>query len=142
MGEDKIFVDTNMLVYAHDLSAGRKHETAQKIVLDLWRSRKGVVSTQVLQEFFVTVTGKIPRPLECKVAKEIVSNLLHWEVILNDGTDILKAIEIHSRHHLSFWDSLIIQSAVKGGVSVLLSEDFSDGYTIEGIRIENPFSSD
>ena len=139
MIEDKIFLDTNVLVYAHDISAGAKHKIAKKIVIDLWDSGSGLLSPQVLQEFFVSVTKKIPKPIETKLAKEIVSALLKWEVIVNDGEDILSSIEIHSRYHYSFWDSLIIEAAIRGGATLLLSEDFSDGQVIEGVKIKNPF---
>ena len=139
MKEDKVFLDTNVLVYAHDISAGEKHEIAQRIVLDLWNSNLGLLSTQVLQELFVTLTRKIPRPIETKLAKEIVSVLLKWEIMVNDGESILSAIEIHSRHHFSFWDSLIIEAAIRGGATLLLSEDLPDGQIIEGIKIKNPF---
>ena len=76
MKEDRIFLDTNILVYAYDISAGAKHKIAQKIVVDLWNSNSGVLSTQVLQEIFVTLTRKIPKPIKTKLAKEIVSALL------------------------------------------------------------------
>ncbi|MBS3819955.1 PIN domain-containing protein [bacterium] len=139
MPEDKVFLDTNIIVYAYDISAGEKHETARKIIIDLWDSGLGLVSTQVLQELFVTVTQKIPGPLDIKLAKEIVNDLLKWEVVVNDGDDILEAIEIQSEHNYSFWDSMIIQAAVRGGANILLTEDLDHGLTIEGITIQNPF---
>ncbi len=136
---DKIFLDTNIVVYAHDTSAGEKHKVAEKLMEDLWNSGLGVLSTQVLQEFFVIVTRKIPKPLDIRIAKEIISNLLKWEVVVNDGDSILDAIEIHFQHRYSFWDSMIIESAMKGGASLLLSEDLPDGQVINGIKIKNPF---
>lgn len=135
----KIFLDTNVIIYAYDISAGLKREKAQKILLDLWESGQGLLSTQVLQEFFVSVTRKIPQPLGLKTAKQIVNDLLSWDIVINDGDSILEAIELHSNHGYSFWDSLIIQAAIKGGASLLLSEDLSGGQTIRGVTIKNPF---
>jgi predicted nucleic acid-binding protein len=141
MPETKVFLDTNIIIYAYDVSAKEKHEQARKILVDLWNSGRGVLSTQVLQEFFVSVTQKIPQPLTLIMAKEIISDLLRWEIVVNDGDSILEAIELHSRHKYSFWDSLIIQAAIKGGASLLLSEDLSGGQTIHGLAIKNPFKS-
>lgn len=139
MPENKVFLDTNILVYAHDASAGEKHELAREIVIDLWDSGLGLFSIQVLQEFFVCVTSKIPKPLGIESAKEIVEDLLKWDFTVNDGESILAAIDIQKRYHYSFWDSMIIQAALKGNASLLLSEYFSDGQVIEGLRIKNPF---
>jgi predicted nucleic acid-binding protein len=135
----KIFLDTNVIIYAYDVSAGVKREKAQKILLDLWESGQGLLNTQVLQEFFISVTRKIPQPLELKTAKQIVNDLLSWDIVINDGDSILEAIELHSSRKYSFWDSLIIQAAIKGGASLLLSEDLSGGQNIKGMAIKNPF---
>ena len=139
MNGDKIFLDTNIIIYAYDVTAKEKHKIAKKIYGDLWDSALGVVSTQVLQEFFVTVTQKIPQPLERQLAKEIVSDLLKWDVVVNDGASILEAVEILLRYGHSFWDSLILAAAVESGAATLLSEDLSDGQKIKGISIKNPF---
>lgn len=140
MNEDKIFIDTNILVYAHDISAEEKHGIAKKIILDLWESKCGVISTQVLQEFFVCMTKKINRPLNAGTAKEIIIELLKWEVVVNEGVEILKAIEINQKYKYSFWDSMIINAAISGGANLLLSEDMHDGQEIENVKIENPFN--
>ncbi len=141
MKGDKVFLDTNILIYAHDVSSGKKHEVARKIVLELWESGLGVLSTQVLQEFFYGVTKKISQPLDMQVAKEVVSHLLKWDIVVNDGESILKAIEIHNRYLYSFWDSMIIYAAISGGAAILLSEDLHDRQTILGVTIENPLST-
>jgi predicted nucleic acid-binding protein len=135
----RIFLDTNVLVYAHDRSAGKKHEIARDAVLDLWESGLGILSTQVLQEFFTAVTKKIAKPMGTASARQIIEDLLKWSVVVNDGDSILAAVDILERHKLSFWDSMIVQAAVRGGADVLLSEDLSDGQTIHGVRISNPF---
>jgi predicted nucleic acid-binding protein len=139
MPGSKIFLDTNIIIYAFDVSAGEKHEEARKIMAELWGAGRGLLSTQVLQEFFVSVTKKIPRTLSLKAAKEIVMDLLKWEVVVNDGESILEAVDIQSKQNFSFWDSLIIQAAIRGGASQLLSEDLSDGQTVRGVTIRNPF---
>ncbi len=139
MKGDKVFLDTNIIIYSYDVSAGKKHEIAQKIIVDLWDSGTGVISTQVLQEFFFLVTKKIPKPLSAHSAKEILSDFLKWDVIVNDGESILAAVEIHLKYKYSFWDSLIINAAIKGGATLLLSEDLSDGQRINSLTIKNPF---
>ena len=139
MTEGKVFLDADVLVYAHDVSAGGKHEIARATVGELWVAGSGVVSSQVLQEWFVIVTRKIPKPLDASAARRIVADLLSWEVIVNDGTSILAAIDIHQRFGFSFWDSLILQAALRAGATRLLSEDFTHGQKVDGMRIENPF---
>lgn len=140
MKEDRIFVDANIVIYAYDTSNINKHQIAIKIIDDLWKSGQGVLSTQVLQEFFVVITKKVPQPLDISSAKGIVEDLLEWDVVINDGKSILEAIEIHQKHKYSFWDSMIINAAVSGGAGLLLSEDLSDGHIVEGVTIENPFN--
>ena len=142
MTGDKVLLDTNIIVYAYDVSAAEKHEIAKKIVLDLWDSGLGVISTQVLQEFFVTITQKIPKPMDKRVARDIVSDLLKWEVVVNDGESILEAAEILFQYGYSFWDSLIIAAAMKSGAEALLSENLAHGQTIDGVTIKNPFQTD
>ncbi|MFH1672497.1 MAG: PIN domain-containing protein [Pseudomonadota bacterium] len=139
MQGDKIFLDTNIIIYAYDVTAGKKHEIAGKVMSDLWDSGLGALSTQVLQEFFVNVTKKIPKPLDVKLAKEIVTDLLRWDVVVNDGESILNGVEIHLQYQYSFWDSLIIEAATRCGAKLLLSEDLSDGQIINGVTIKNPF---
>lgn len=139
MKGDRTFVDTNILVYAHDSSAGRKHKKAVRIFVDLWETKLGILSTQVLQEFFVIVFGKIPRPLHQDKAEELITHLLKWKVIVNDGQSILSAIDIQRRYNYPFWDSLIIQAAIAGKANVLLSENFQSGQVIESMKIVNPF---
>jgi len=142
MTGDKVFIDTNIIIYAYDASAGEKHRIAKKIFVELWDSGLGVVSTQVLQEFFVTITQKIPKTLDKRLAKDIVSDLLKWDVVVNDGESIIEAIEIFLRYGYSFWDSLIIEAAITSGAVVLLSEDLSHGQILHGVTIKNPFKTE
>lgn len=139
MNGDKTFLDTNILVYAYDTSAGLKRQKAQKVVTDLWDSGLGVVSTQVLQEFFVTVTRKLPRAMEHSAARDVVSDLLKWDLVVVEGMTIVEAIDLQKVCGYSFRDSLIIAAAGKAGCTLLLSEDLASGHSIEGIRIRNPF---
>jgi predicted nucleic acid-binding protein len=140
MPGDKIFLDTNILIYAYDVSAGKKHEMAKTILMDLWNSGRGILSIQVLQEFFVNITKKVSKPLGVKLAKDIIRDLLKWEVVIIDGESLLEAVEIHIRHQYSFWDSMILKAAQKGGAVLLLSEDLTHGQTIDGVTIKNPFT--
>ena len=139
MSGDRVFIDTNVLVYGYDTSAGVKHLKARKILADLWGSGLGVVSTQVLQEFFVTVTRKLPKAMDPGAAKAVVNDLLNWDVVTIDGTTILSAIDLNKSHGYSFWDSPIVVAAEKGGCALLFSENLSSGHTVGGVTIRNPF---
>ncbi len=133
------FIDTNILVYAYDRDAGAKHEAARDILVDLWNQAGGLLSLQVLQEFFVTVTRKIPNPLPLRLAREIVEDLLTWRVVGLDGQDILGAIDVQERESLHFWDALIVRAAQKARAAELFSEDFGDGRSFGDIKVRNPF---
>ena len=135
----RIFVDTNVLIYAHDIQAGRKQEKAARILGDLWETRAGVLSTQVLQEFYVNVTRKIPSPLKRSTARDIIRQYSVWSVIGPDADLILRASELEESHQLSFWDAMIVAAARKAGAGKILTEDLSHGETIDGVTIENPF---
>ncbi len=135
----RFFVDTNLLVYAYDSSAGRKRKASSEILSLLWQHRTGILSTQVLQEFFVSLTQKVRNPILPETAREIVSDLLRWPLVVNDGKNILRAIDFQVKYHFSFWDSLIVQAAVTSRSQYLLSEDLQDGQVIESVTILNPF---
>ncbi len=139
MPEDKTFIDTNIIIYAYDVTAGKKHKVAGNILADLWNSGLGVISTQVLQEFFVNMAQKIPKPIDKQQAKKIVRDFLKWHVVVNTGDSIIEAIDICLKSGYSFWDSMIIQAAITGGAAELISEDFQDGQRINGVTIRNPF---
>jgi predicted nucleic acid-binding protein len=135
---DRYFVDTNILMYAHDATAGVKHERAKALVEGLWRQRSGVVSTQVLQELAVNLRRKAARPLDTKATREIVTDYLTWEVVVNGGDSILGALELEERFRISFWDALVIHAAQASGAEVLYSEDLSAGQQYGGLRVVNP----
>jgi len=136
----KAFVDTNILVYAYDSAAGSRHEQAATLIESLWESGNGLISTQVLQEFYVNVRRKAGTPMSAKVAGALIADYLCWKPIVNDGESILKAVNLEERYQLSFWDALIVVAAQKGGASILYSEDFNTGQKFGGVSIENPFT--
>ena len=138
---DKAFVDTNVLIYAHDRESGEKHEIARTLVEDLWQNGNGVLSTQVLQEFYVNVRRKALRPISAPAASQLLRDYLAWEVVVNDGAAILDAIEIERRYKISFSDAMIIQAAVIAKAPVLYSEDLNHTQRYAELRVVNPFQS-
>ena len=106
----------------------------------LWDSGNGVLSTQVLQEFYVTVTAKIPEPLPARRVREIISDLGTWTVATLEVPEILNASEIAERYHLNFWDGLILAAAQKEEAQILWSEDLNNGQNYGGTVVRNPFS--
>jgi len=138
--KSRIFVDTNILIYAHDLDAGSRHDIAASAIEELWENENGVMSTQVLQEFYVNITRKIKTPLSQARARGIIENYLSWHIEVNESDTVLLASEIEERHLLSFWDALIIAAACRAKVDKILTEDLNHGQKIEGILIENPFA--
>jgi predicted nucleic acid-binding protein len=133
------FVDTNILVYAYDRSAGRKHTIAARWVGDFWENENGCLSLQVLQEFFVNVTRKIDNPLALITARQIVSDLSHWRVQIPEISDLLQAIDLQQDYQLSFWDAMIVQSAARLGCKVLLTEDLNHGQSFGELTVIDPF---
>jgi len=136
---DRQFVDTNILVYAHDSTTGAKHERARALVEELWRDRSGVISTQVLQELCVNLRKQSAHPPDSATTREIVNDYLTWNVVVNAGESILAALEIESRYEISFWDALIVQAAESSGAKVLYSEELSDGQLYGTVKVINPF---
>jgi predicted nucleic acid-binding protein len=132
------FVDTSILVYAEDRDAGIKHEPARDLVARLWNERSGVVSVQVLQEFYVTVTRKLKRPLAAPRAAEIVREYLTWNVVANTGDLLVHAMSLQQSARLSFWDALVVQAAVDAGCDALYSEDLNEGQRFGPLIIVNP----
>ncbi|HUY45807.1 MAG TPA: PIN domain-containing protein [Streptosporangiaceae bacterium] len=139
MSDNRSFVDTNILVYAHDETAGEKRDRARSLLAELWESGDGCLSVQVLQEFFVTVTRKVPKPLDAVSAAAIIADLSHWRVHSPGSDDVLNAIDSHRRHDISFWDAMIICSAASLGCGTLFSEDLNPEQRYDGVRVRNPF---
>ena len=136
---DKTFVDTNTLIYAHDLDAKAKHEAAKRVLQELWSEQTGVLSMQVLQEFYVNVTRK-PHPISKESARLVVSTYTIW-CIDTTPAEISSAFRIEDEAHIGFWNALIVASAVKGGANRILSEDLNAGQIISGVRLVNPFAA-
>lgn len=136
---DRAFVDTNVLVYAYDRDAGSKHDTARDLIAGLWESRTGVVSTQVLQEFYVNVRRKAKRPMSRSDAVRLIEGYLAWDVVVNDAESITGAIVDEEKYGISFWDALIVGAARAAGVSVLFTEDLNHGQLYGGVEAVNPF---
>jgi len=137
----RTFVDTNVLLYGHDASETEKQPIARALLEELWADRSGVLSTQVLQEFYVVATRKFEPPMRRSEAREIVALYATWSVVQVDVGLILDAAALEERAQLSFWDALIVEAARRAGAMRLVSEDLQDGRRIAGIAIENPFSA-
>ena len=136
----KIFVDTNILIYAYDRGAGPKHNLALNLVETLWREGTGALSTQVLQEFYVNVRRKAQKPISARKAKDLITDYLAWNPVINDGASVIEAIELEQRYKFSFWDAMIIVAAQRAGASTLYSEDFNSGQVIGSLKFVNPFA--
>ena len=134
------FVDTNVLAYAHDGSEAVRQPVAAELLQRLWGDGTGLVSTQVLTEFYVVATRKFSPPLARREARSIVDAYAAWTVVQVDSTLIVGASVLEERHQLSFWDALIIEAARRGGAARVVSEDLQHGQRIGGVVIENPFS--
>jgi predicted nucleic acid-binding protein len=135
---DKCFVDTNILVYAHDFTQGAKHERARALVQKLWESGNGVLSTQVLQELCVSLRRKAARPLSAEGTRKVIEDYASWEIVVNTAESVLEALDIELRDKISFWDALIVQAAGSSGAEVLYSEDLADGQSYGEVRVINP----
>jgi len=132
------FCDTNVVVYAYDTTAGVKHERARLLLERLWSEGIGAVSVQVLQELFVTLTRKIPRPLDTPAARAIVADLATWHVIEPTAADVLAAVDASVRWQISFWDAMILIAAERAGAAVVWSEDLNATQTFDGVSVRNP----
>jgi len=141
MSEPKVlqFVDTNILIYAHDHSAGTKHILARDLIRALWQSGEGCLSVQVLQEFYVNVTQKVAKPLTPDVAAQIIADLAVWQVHRPGVEDVLDAIRLQDRYQTSFWDAMIIASAIQLGCLTIWSEDLNTGQVYDTVTVTSPF---
>ncbi|MDR0990977.1 MAG: PIN domain-containing protein [Propionibacteriaceae bacterium] len=134
-----VFIDTNVLVYRYDRDAGGKHETARRVVLDLARARTAAISVQVMQEFVATTRrNSILVDADLRTALTIMS---HWLVHRPGPDDVVAALDLSARHTLSFWDAMIVRSAVESGATTLLTEDLNPGQIIDGVTVVNPFAA-
>jgi predicted nucleic acid-binding protein len=135
---DKYFVDTNILVYAHDRTAGVKHHRARALLEQLWNSGQGVLSTQVLQELCINLRRKVSDPVPVEEVRSLIRDYASWEIIINTPESVLQALDIEKRYMTSFWDALILQAAETAGASILYSEDLATGRHYRSIQVVNP----
>ena len=129
------FVDANVLVYAFDSSAGRKQQAAAALLERLWESNTGCLSVQVLQEFFVTVTRKVAKPLTTDEATAHVRDFAAWRIFAPRTDDVLAAIALHAQAKIAFWDAMIVVAAVDSGCDVLWTEDLTDRQRLRGVQM-------
>ncbi|MDY7093592.1 MAG: PIN domain-containing protein [Acidobacteriota bacterium] len=139
-GDNLELVDTNVLVYQYDESAAEKKGRAFDLVDRLWSERTGALSIQVLQEFFVTVTRKVPRPVSATTARELLSSFSTWHVHRPETSDVLAAVDLQQRYQTSFWDAMILRSAQALGCRILWTEDLNSGQSYDGVIVRNPFA--
>lgn len=135
------FVDSNVLIYAHDLDAGVKRERAVAKLRELWGSGTGRLSVQVLQEFYVNAIQKLATPIARSTAREIVKTYGVWVRHATTVDTVTRATEICDLARISFWDALIVASAEDVAADEILSEDLNAGQSIVGIRIVNPLNA-
>jgi predicted nucleic acid-binding protein len=135
---EKYFVDTNILIYAHDRSAGTKHERARQLIERLWTSGQGVLSTQVLQELCGNLRRKVTKPVPVNEIRGIIRDYMSWEIVVNTPDAVIHALEIEVRYKTFFWDALILQAAEQCGAAVLYSEDLAGKQRYGTVQVVNP----
>lgn len=138
---DKVFFDTNILVYVYDRNEAEKGAIARQLIREYGSNGSIVLSTQVLQEFYVTVTKMGKHMLTKEEASEIVSDFSEFPLIQVNKDIIVRATKRHQSDVFSFWDSLIVEAALQAGCSTLLTEDMQDGFIIDAMQIRNPFKT-
>ena len=132
------FVDTNILIYAYDRTAGDRHMRAKVLVAELWRSRRGCLSVQVLQEFYVVGVRKLTKTASSEL-RLILNDFALWRVHAPDTSDVLAAADLHQRYQVSFWDAMVLQSSARLACAVVWSEDLNPDQSYQGVRVRNPF---
>jgi predicted nucleic acid-binding protein len=133
----RTFLDTNILLYCDDAADSRKQKRASELVLEHRSQRTGVVSLQVLQEYFVNATRKLG--IGVVLARQKVEAYSRFEVVEPVASDVFAAIDLHRLHQISYWDALVVHCARKAGCRVVMTEDLQSGQEIDGVRIVNPF---
>ena len=137
---DVVFVDTNILIYAHDMDAGLKRTRSIETLTHLWDSGCGALSVQVLQEFYVNVTQKLKTPIARSIAREVVGTYRVWVREVTTPDTMTRATHLSEMAQISFWDAMIVASAEQTGARQLYTEDLNAGQTIAGILIVDPFA--
>lgn len=137
---EKVFVDTTILIHAHDIDAGEKRAIAEHVLRQLWQDENGVLSTQVLQEFYVNITRKIATPVPRREARDLIDAYRVWPVATLEVGDVVAASDLEERFRINFWDATIVVAALKSGAAVLLSEELRPDRGISGLEVRNPFA--
>ncbi len=137
---EKIFVDSSVLVHAHDLDSGLKRAIAEHVLKQLWQDETGVLSTQVLQEFYAALTSGIASPVPRRAARDLIHAYSVWPVVTLDAADVLAASDFEERYRLSFRDAQIVVAARKSGAALLLSDSLQPYRSITGLELQNPFA--
>jgi predicted nucleic acid-binding protein len=138
---DRVFLDTNIFIYAIDTSPSQsfKRDRARNLIREHIEMESGVISIQVLQEFFVGSTSKISSPLSAEDALEFIQYISAFDMVIPSVEMVITAIGLHQKHRFSFWDAMIIQSAMVTDCNLLLSEDLQHGFQLGSLTIKNPF---
>ena len=137
---DKIFVDASVLVHAHDLDSGLKRAIAEQVLKQLWQDETGVLSAQVLQDFYAALTSGIASPVPRRAARDLVHAYGVWPIVTLDAADVLAASDFEERYRLTFRDALTVVAARKSGATLLLSEGVKPYRPITGLALQNPFA--
>lgn len=133
------FCDTNVIVYAYDVTAGEKRQRAEALLGRLWDDGTGIISVQVLQELFVALTRKVPSRIDLAEARGIVAAMATWQTVEPTRLDVLGATDAAERWRISFWDAMILVAARRGGAEILWTEDLNEGQDYDGVVARNPF---
>ncbi|HYZ09172.1 MAG TPA: PIN domain-containing protein [Pseudonocardiaceae bacterium] len=140
-GSEVCFVDTNVLLYAQDKHDPDKYRVSRDLLEDLWTDGVGIVSTQVLQEFYSVATRKLRPPMTPSEARDVVVQYIDWCRIDTDPLLILSASHLAEEHTVNFWDALIVEAALRAGATELVTEDLQDGREFGALRVRNPFKT-
>lgn len=139
---DRVFIDTNILLYARDVGQPAKQLIAHAWMTSLWRTRQGRLSFQVLQEFYVNATQKLKPGLPVLLARQDIRSLLAWRPVKNDSALIESAWMLADRYGFSWWDAQIVAAARRADCRILLTEDMQHRMEVDGMLLLNPFASD
>ena len=131
------FLDTNVLIYAHDARDTRKRTCARELIRRLLREQRGVLSLQVLQEFFAAATRKLS--MSSEDARRRIMQYSRFDVVTLDTVDLIAAVDLHRLHQVSIWDALIVRAAINGACTTLHTEDMQESYVVETLTLRNPF---
>ena len=137
----KFFIDTNVLVYAHDRTSGIKYQKARSLAQELWEGENAVISTQVLQELYAALRRRANFPLSPDEAEQVLRDYFEWEIVVNTRESILRAVALEIRYKISFWDALILQAAETAEAEIVYTEDLSHGQAYGPVTVINPFAA-